>query len=69
MNRLLANRWSALLSVTAGVITSSCAAPGEAVQADDRNVRAVAVERVTRQDLERTLGRGGRMQRRTGRSA
>jgi RND family efflux transporter MFP subunit len=55
MNRLLAARSGSLLCLAAAVITSSCAAPGEAVQADDRNTRTVAVERVTRQDLARSL--------------
>jgi RND family efflux transporter MFP subunit len=56
MDRPPSNHWQPLLAVAAAVFLSSCTTRANAVaQASAENVRAVAVERVTRQDLGRSL--------------
>ena len=56
MDRPSSNHRTPLLAVAAAVCLSSCASRTSTVtQAGDENVRAVAVERVTRQDLGRSL--------------
>lgn len=55
MHRPASHYWQPLLAVAAAVGFSSCTTGANAVAQDGESVRAVAVERVTRQDLGRSL--------------
>lgn len=55
MDRPPSNHWQPLLAVAAAVFLSSCTTRAAVVQGTGETVRTVAVERVTRQDLGRSL--------------
>lgn len=55
MDRPASHHWQPLIAVAAAVGLSSCTTGANAVAQDGESARAVAVERVTRQDLGRSL--------------
>jgi len=55
MDRRASHYWPSLLAIAAGVGLSSCTTAANGVAQGGESVRSVAVERVTRQDLARSL--------------